>query len=70
MSERKFYRTVFQIEVLSKEPIGTITPLVLSKELLYGKYSGLINKIESSEISEDVLTQLLELHKTKLDFLV
>ena len=62
MTNRKFYKTTFTIEVLSEEPIGDISLSNLEYEITDGPYSGgtLIAKeveIDGAECAEALLEQ-------------
>lgn len=60
MSTRKFYKTVFQIEVLSEEPINDCVSLEqLSREIECGDFSGQIERINSEELSGEGMANLL-----------
>jgi hypothetical protein len=57
---RKFYRTVYTLEVLSEEPVPDITSLDdLHYQTQFGEYSGITHRESSEEVNGKTMADLL-----------
>ena len=70
-SNKKYYRTVFKIEVLSDEPIEDGIGLEeIAYELSEGQWSGMFLDEEVEECDEKRITELLENQGSDASFLI
>ena len=70
-SNKKYYRTVFKIEILSPEPIEDGIGLEdLSSQIYEGNYSGVFLDNEVEECDEKRITELLENQGSDASFLI
>ena len=70
-SNKKYYRTVFKIEVLSDEPIKDGIGLEeIANEIYEGNYSGMFLDDEVEECDEKRITELLENQGSDASFLI
>lgn len=72
---KQFHKTIFQIEVLSEEPIVSELPVdkllsYLEYEGTFGHHSNLINLTGSSEITSDQLIEECARHGTDPSFFI
>jgi hypothetical protein len=59
-SERKFHRTVYQIEVLSEEPMPDISLNDLAYEIIDGHCSGVFSEVSSDVVNATQIVALLK----------
>lgn len=59
-SKRKFYRTIFTVEVLSEEEPEAIDLDVLHEQITDGPWSGKVEKGESKKVGGLAMAKLLE----------
>jgi hypothetical protein len=59
-SSRKFYRTVFTVEVLSEEEPEPVDLEVLNQQITDGPWSGVVTKGKSEEIGGARMAELLQ----------
>tara|TARA_R110001583_G_scaffold183002_1_gene341510 strand:+ start:723 stop:962 length:240 start_codon:yes stop_codon:yes gene_type:complete len=70
-NNKKYYRTVFKIEVLSSEPIKDGIGLKeIANEIYEGHYSGMFLDDEVEECDEKRITELLENQGSDASFLI
>jgi hypothetical protein len=58
-SDRKFYRTVIELEVLSDQPLGQFELETIVYEITEGSWSGVDTIVLQEEVSEGQLKELL-----------
>jgi len=60
VTERKFYRTIFTVEVLSEEEPEAVGLETLNYQITEGDWSGRVEKGRSKKVSGKVMAKLLE----------
>lgn len=68
MSNRKFYRTVYTVEVLSEEPVGEMSLADLDYEITEGHSSGRFLSTENEEVDGKKMAELLKAQGTDPEF--
>jgi|APSaa5957512576_1039674.scaffolds.fasta_scaffold48596_3 hypothetical protein len=68
--EKKYYRTVIVLEVLSAESIQEMELLDIVNECNDGSFSGDTLTTDEHEVSEDQMATLLEMQRSSPDFLI
>lgn len=66
----KFYRTVFRMEVLSTEPLGSLSLSDINYEITEGHCSGMFLETREEEVSRDKMRGLLVAQGTDPEFLL
>jgi hypothetical protein len=68
--ERKFYRTVIEVEVLSEGEITDRGLVEIASEMKYGFFSGVYNFKETQEVTPDEMAELLIKQGSDPEFLL
>jgi hypothetical protein len=66
----KYYRTVFQLEVLSSEPLGDADLTQLDYEISEGRCSGELHQAVEEEVDEPTMARLLMNQRSDPEFLI
>lgn len=67
-SERKFYRTVFEVEVLSEHPFEPEDLETIAYEITYGGCSGMVDRTCDIEVDAEEMVRLLRNQGSDPDF--
>lgn len=67
-SKRKFYRTIFKIEVLSEEPVGNPSLQKIAYQIENGDWSGLCEIDEVNTVDGPEMAKLLEAQQSDPSF--
>jgi hypothetical protein len=58
---KKYYKTVFTVEVLSEDPVPFDLALEdLAHEIVFGDYSGKVTRAPAEELASEQMTEALE----------
>lgn len=68
MTERKFYKTVIQVEVLSEEPLEYDTLEDIHEAITTGDCSGIHTVADHKEINGAECAELLKMHNSEPAF--
>jgi hypothetical protein len=60
VTKRKFYRTVFTVEVLSEEEPEAVSLEALAYQISDGEWSGVVEKGNSKKVNGKTMARLLE----------